>query len=225
MGWPAGRGAEAALRQRPHRRDHGGERCGGGRGRAAAGRRPLGGAGTELPRVCAGMQPAARRSRTSAVDSVLWLWRRRRQAFAWRQYGAGRPRRCPGRPARLRPLEFFHRPDGDDRRHHLGPERTTAMNDDKPLKSSLELAMERLAKNDADAGIEAKPVTDEQKAAIAEARNFYEAKIAELEVLHQSKVNATFDPAERETLDQQYRRERDHLVTERDNKVARLRKS
>ena len=99
------------------------------------------------------------------------------------------------------------------------------MNDDKPLKSSLELAMERLAKNDADAGIEAKPVTDEQKAAIAEARNFYEAKIAELEVLHQSKVNATFDPAERETLDQQYRRERDHLVTERDNKVARLRKS
>ena len=99
------------------------------------------------------------------------------------------------------------------------------MNDDKPLKSSLELAMERLAKRDADAGIETKPVTDEQKAAIAEARNFYEAKIAELEVLHQSKVNATFDPAERETLDQQYRRERDHLVTERDNKVARLRKS
>ena len=99
------------------------------------------------------------------------------------------------------------------------------MNDDKPLKSSLELAMERLAKKDADAGIESKPVTDEQKAAIAEARNFYEAKIAELEVLHQSKVNATFDPAERETIDQQYRRERDHLVTERDNKVARLRKS
>ena len=99
------------------------------------------------------------------------------------------------------------------------------MNDDKPLKSSLELAMERLAKKDADAGIEATPVTDAQKAAIAEARNFYEAKIAELEVLHQSKVNATFDPAERETIDQQYRRERDHLVTERDNKVARLRKS
>jgi hypothetical protein len=99
------------------------------------------------------------------------------------------------------------------------------MNDDKPLKSSLELAMERLAKKDADAGIETKPVTDAQKAAIAEARNFYEAKIAELEVLHQSKVNATFDPAERETIDQQYRRDRDHLVTERDNKVARLRKS
>ena len=99
------------------------------------------------------------------------------------------------------------------------------MNDDKPLKSSLELAMERLAKKDAAAGIESRPVTDAQKAAIAEARNFYEAKIAELEVLHQSKVAATLDPAERDTLDQQYRRERDHLVTERDNKVARLRTS
>ena len=97
------------------------------------------------------------------------------------------------------------------------------MNDDKPLKSSFELAMERLAKKDADAGISSKPITDAQKADIAEARNFYEAKIAELEVLHQSKVNGTVDPAERETLDQQYRRERDHLVTERDNKIARLR--
>ena len=83
--------------------------------------------------------------------------------------------------------------------------------------------MERLAKKDADAGIEAKPLTDAQKAAIAEARNFYEAKIAELEVLHQSKINGTFDPAERETLDQQYRREREHLTTARDNKIAKLR--
>ena len=99
------------------------------------------------------------------------------------------------------------------------------MTADKGPKSAFELAMERLRKNDEEAGVERQPVTDAQKAAIAEIRNFYEAKIAELEVLHQSKVNATFDPAERETIDQQYRRERDHLVTERDNKVARLRKS
>jgi hypothetical protein len=98
------------------------------------------------------------------------------------------------------------------------------MNDEKPLKSSLELAMERLAKKDADAGIHSTPPTDAQKAAIAEARNFYEAKIAELEVLHQSKVNNTFDPAERETLDQQYRREREHLTSARDNKIAALRR-
>ena len=97
------------------------------------------------------------------------------------------------------------------------------MTDEKPLKSSLELAMERLAKKDADAGIESKPMTEAQKAAIAEVRSFYQAKIAELEVLHQSKVNNTFDPAERETLDQQYRREREHLTTARDNKIAGLR--
>lgn len=98
------------------------------------------------------------------------------------------------------------------------------MTDEKPLKSSLELAMERLARNDADAGIESKPVTDAQKAAIAEARNFYEAKIAELEVLHQSKMNGTFDPAEHETLAQQYRREREHLNSERDSKIEKLRR-
>jgi hypothetical protein len=97
------------------------------------------------------------------------------------------------------------------------------MTDDKPLKSSLELAMERMAKKDAEAGITSKPLTEAQKAAIAETRNFYEAKLAELEVLHQSKINGTFDPAERETLDQQYRREREHLTTERDNKIARQR--
>ena len=95
---------------------------------------------------------------------------------------------------------------------------------DNPLKSSLELAMDRLAKKDADAGIENKPMTDAQKAAIAEARNFYGAKIAELEVLHQSSLNGTFDPAERETLTQQYRREREHLNSERDSKIAALRR-
>jgi hypothetical protein len=99
------------------------------------------------------------------------------------------------------------------------------MTDEKPLKSSLELAMERLAKKDADAGVSNTPITDAQKAAIAEARNFYESKIAELEVLHQSKMNATFDPAERDVLTQQYRREREHLTSERDAKVEKLRRT
>jgi len=97
------------------------------------------------------------------------------------------------------------------------------MSDDKPLKSAIELAMERMAKKDAEAGITSKPLTDAQKAAIAETRNFYEAKLAELEVLHQSTLRGTTDPAARETLEQQYRRERDHLTTERDNKIARQR--
>jgi len=33
-------------------------------------------------------------------------------------------------------------------------------------KSALEIVMERLRKNDADAGVEARPLTDEQKAAL-----------------------------------------------------------
>jgi len=97
------------------------------------------------------------------------------------------------------------------------------MADDKPLKSSLELAMERLRKNDADAGVESRAITDEQKAAIAEVRNFYEAKIAEHEVLHQSRIRATRDPAEREKLAQEYRIGRERLASDRESKIAKIR--
>jgi hypothetical protein len=98
------------------------------------------------------------------------------------------------------------------------------MTDEKPLKSAVELAMERLAKKDADAGVESRPLTDAQKAAIAEARNFYDAKIAEQEVLHQSKMRAAFDPAVRETLETEYRRDRERLVSERDHKIEKIRR-
>src|SRR5262245_47985993 len=97
------------------------------------------------------------------------------------------------------------------------------MTDDKPLKSALELALERLKKKDAEEGVETRPLTDAQKAAIAEARNFYEAKLAQEEVLHQSKLRKTFDPAEREVLDQQYRRDRERLTSERDSKIQKIR--
>jgi hypothetical protein len=98
------------------------------------------------------------------------------------------------------------------------------MADDKPLKSSLELAMERLAKKDADAGVESRPLTDAQKEAIAEARNFYDAKIAEQEVLHQSKMRTTADRVARETLAEEYRRDRERLVSERDRKIEKIRR-
>jgi hypothetical protein len=97
-------------------------------------------------------------------------------------------------------------------------------NDEKPLKSALELAMERLRKSDEAAGIDARPLTDEQKTSIAEVRNFYEAKLAEQEVLYQSKQRKTFDPTERETVDQEYRRDRERLVSERDAKIEKIRR-
>jgi len=97
------------------------------------------------------------------------------------------------------------------------------MADDKPMKSAYELAMERLRKKDEEAGIESKPVTDEQKAAIGEIRNFYEAKLAEQEVLHQSAVMKTVDPEARAALDAQYRRDRERLTAERDRKIEKIR--
>ena len=93
------------------------------------------------------------------------------------------------------------------------------------MKTAYELAMERLKKKDAEAGIASTPVTDAQKAQIAEIRNFYEAKLAESQVMHQSKLRTVFDPAERDTLDKEYRHERERLTEERDRKIARIREN
>src|SRR5438876_5292333 len=98
------------------------------------------------------------------------------------------------------------------------------MADDKVLKSAYELAMERLRKSDSEAGVAARPVTDAQRAAIAEVRNFYEAKLAEQQVLHQSTLRKTTDPAAREALDAEYRRARERLSSERDGKIEKIRR-
>jgi hypothetical protein len=97
------------------------------------------------------------------------------------------------------------------------------MADEKPLKSSFELAMERLQQRDTEAGVERRPLSEAQKAAIGEARNFYDAKLAEQEVLHESRLRRTPDPAERATLDEQYRRDRERLSSEREAKIERIR--
>jgi hypothetical protein len=90
-------------------------------------------------------------------------------------------------------------------------------------KTAYELAMERLRRRDAAAGIEHKPLTEEQKARIAEIRNFYQAKLAELEVLHQGTLRTVADPAERETREADYRRDRERLASERDAKIEKAR--
>jgi hypothetical protein len=98
------------------------------------------------------------------------------------------------------------------------------MPDDKPMKSAYELAMERLRQKDKEAGVESRPITDEQKAKIAEVRNFYEAKLAEQEVLHQSSLRKTPDPEARAALDADYRRDRERLTSERDAKIEKIRR-
>ena len=84
--------------------------------------------------------------------------------------------------------------------------------------------MERLKKKDKDAGIETVSLTDDQKAAIAEARNFYDAKIAEQEVLHQSQLRKTLDPGECAALEEGYRRDRERFSSEREAKIEKIRR-
>jgi hypothetical protein len=99
------------------------------------------------------------------------------------------------------------------------------MGDDTGPKSAYELAMERLRKQDEEAGVERQVVTAAQKAAIAEIRTFYEAKLAELEIAHQGRMRSLFDPEQRDVREGEYRRERERLIAERDGKVTTARTS
>ena len=96
------------------------------------------------------------------------------------------------------------------------------MSDDAP-KSALELAMERLRKKDQAEGVVERAVTDEQKAAIAEVRQVYSAKVAQEEIIYKSKLATTWEPEERTKLEEGHRREIQHLNDERDRKIAKVR--
>jgi hypothetical protein len=67
-------------------------------------------------------------------------------------------------------------------------------------------------------------MTDAQKAAIAELRSRYQAKIAELEILHRGHMLSIVDPTARETAEDQYRRERERLNAERESKIEKVRR-
>jgi hypothetical protein len=95
---------------------------------------------------------------------------------------------------------------------------------DEAPKSALEIAMERLKKQDAEAGVVEHKLTDDQKAAIAEARSVHEARVAELQILHRSKQLSAVDPVEIEKIEQEYRRDLERLASDRDSKIKKIRK-
>jgi hypothetical protein len=95
---------------------------------------------------------------------------------------------------------------------------------DEAPKSAYELAMERLRKKDRDEGVEERTLTDEQRAAIAEARRVAEARLAEREILHQSALRKAADPEAVAQLEEEYRRDRDRVASDRDEKIARIRR-
>lgn len=90
-------------------------------------------------------------------------------------------------------------------------------------KSSFELAMERLRAADKDAGVEATPLTDEQKAAIAEARSVASARLAEREILFRDALKTVFDPAAREKAEEEYRVDRSRIEADRDRAIEGIR--
>jgi hypothetical protein len=85
--------------------------------------------------------------------------------------------------------------------------------------------MERLRRKDEDQGVEERSLTDEQKAEIAEIKRVYTAKLAEAEILHKSKLMATFDPEERAKLHDGHRRDMQRLNDDRERKLAKVRES
>jgi hypothetical protein len=98
------------------------------------------------------------------------------------------------------------------------------MADDAP-KTAFELAMERLRqKEGASGGIE-RPLTDAQKAEIAEARNVYQARVAERQILHSDAMARARSYDEVEQLGEELRRDLDRLATDRDRKIDEIRKS
>ena len=96
------------------------------------------------------------------------------------------------------------------------------MADERP-KTAYELAMERLAQKDRSAGGAAAPLTDAQKTAIAEARQVYQSRVAEREILHQSALAKAASHEELEQLNLALRRDLDRLATDRDRKIAQIR--
>src|SRR5438132_5004838 len=97
------------------------------------------------------------------------------------------------------------------------------MSDDGP-KTAFELVMERLRQKDTEAGTDERPLTDEHKAAIAEIRQFYKAKIAELEILHRAALLKARTQEEIEKLNANLRVDTERVANERDRKIAEIRR-
>lgn len=91
------------------------------------------------------------------------------------------------------------------------------------MKSSYELAMERLRKKDAEAGRVETPLTVEQRAAIAEARSLYAAKAAEAEILYRSAAATMFDPAAAAELAENHRRDLARIHDDEERAIAKIR--
>lgn len=93
------------------------------------------------------------------------------------------------------------------------------------MKSAYELAMERLAKSDPDAG---RPLTAEQKARLAEIDRVYQGKIAEREIFLKKQLNDALADGKADEvakIQQQLVNERARLIEEREDEKERVRRA
>jgi hypothetical protein len=97
------------------------------------------------------------------------------------------------------------------------------MNDDAP-KSAIELAMARLKQKDTAAGTVDTPLTEAQKAAIADTRQVYAARRAQAEIMHASSLASAFDMESLGRLKEEFRRDTDRMTRELEEKIAGIRR-
>jgi hypothetical protein len=98
------------------------------------------------------------------------------------------------------------------------------MADEEAPKSAFELVMARLKQKDREAGVEERALTDDQRAAIADARKVYEARLAEREIMYRSQLaRAAQDPAALEKVEEEYRRDRERIASDRERKLEEIR--
>ena len=91
------------------------------------------------------------------------------------------------------------------------------------LKSSYDLAMERLRAADPNA-VNAKPLTAAQKEKIAEARRVAAARLAELEIHFHDASKRPSDPAEQEKAAAEYQIDRQRINADLERAIAEVRR-
>jgi hypothetical protein len=97
--------------------------------------------------------------------------------------------------------------------------------EDEAPKTAYEIIQERLKRQDREAGVEPQQLSEEQRSRIAELRKVYEAKLAEREILHHASLRKTGgEPEAMEQLEQEYRRDRERTVSERERKIEGIRR-
>ena len=90
-------------------------------------------------------------------------------------------------------------------------------------KTAFELAMERLREKDREAGVDERPLTEAQKAAIAEIRKFYDAKAAEREIFHRDAIRKARSQEEVKKLNDEFAQDTERFTRERERKIAEAR--